>query len=120
MDTTDPQICFESAGTPRLDDGEIEAGENPTCVLGEDAPCFGRAHDPARALEEREAKIVFELSDRLRQRRLSHVQRLGCAAEVQLLEDREEVPQMSDLDAGRGAEAAGRGRSSCDTDLSVA
>jgi hypothetical protein len=108
MDTADPKVCIESACTPRLDDGEIEAGKNPTCVLGEDAPGFGRAHDPACALEERKAEAVFELPDRLGQRRLSHVQRLGCAAEVQLLEDCEEIPQMTNLDAGRGSEAPGR------------
>jgi hypothetical protein len=106
VDAADPKIYFEGAGAPRLGDGEIEAGKNPACLLREDASCFSRTYNPAGALEELDAKVVFELANRLRQRWLCHVQGLGRAPEVQFLEHCEEIPQMANLDAERGSATA--------------
>jgi hypothetical protein len=110
VDATDAEIYCESTRPPRLGDGEIEAGKNPTRLLGEDASCFSWIYNPARALEELDAKVVFELANRLRQRRLCHMQGFGRAPEMQFLEDGEEIPQVANLDAECGSAAApGRG-----------
>jgi enamine deaminase RidA (YjgF/YER057c/UK114 family) len=60
-------------------------------------------HLATRANEEVGAELGLELPDRDAQRRLCHVQADGRAAEVELLRDRHEVPQMAKLGhAGEG------------------
>ena len=49
------------------------------------------------AVEEPHAELGLELADLLADGRLRHVQALGGAAEMQLLRDRDEVPQVSQL-----------------------
>jgi hypothetical protein len=45
---------------------------------------------------------LLELADRGTQRRLSHVQPVGRAAEIELLGDGHEVPQMTQLEHRQG------------------
>ena len=60
-----------------------------------------RADHAARPLEKLDAELGLDLADRLGKRRLRDAEALGRPSEVQLLEDREEIPQVSKLDRGR-------------------
>src|SRR5205807_6449489 len=70
----------------------------------EDAARLCRGHDPARPGEELDAELLLELPDRLRERRLRHVQPFRSTAEVELVEDREEVAEVAQLDGDSGAQ----------------
>jgi hypothetical protein len=48
----------------------------------------------------RNSELRFELPDRLGERRLRDVEPLSGPSEVELLADREEIPQMAKLDRG--------------------
>ncbi len=54
-------------------------------------------HAPARPREELAAQLVLQQPDLVAQRRLGHVEPLGRAAEVQLLGDRHEVAELTQL-----------------------
>ena len=49
------------------------------------------------ALEQLHAQLVFELADRLRQRRLRHMQLLSSLAVVQGMRQRDEVAQLAQV-----------------------
>jgi hypothetical protein len=72
-------------------------GEQLTRMLGEDPSRIGWRDDAARPPEQGDAQLVLEPSDRLGERWLSDVQPVGRAAEVELLEDGEEVPEVAEL-----------------------
>ena len=64
--------------------------------LGQQRATGRRQRDPARAArEELDAELALEPADALAQRRLSHVQALGGAAEVELLRHGDEVPEVA-------------------------
>ena len=48
-------------------------------------------------VEQPDAELLLELADLLADRGLRHVQALRRAAEVQLLRDRDEVPQVTEF-----------------------
>ena len=97
----DAQRRRRSPGAPCLSDCGVEAGENLARLAGQDASRLGRAHHPAGPFEQLHAELQLELADRLRQRRLRDAKARGRATEVQLLEDREEVAQVPELDCDR-------------------
>jgi hypothetical protein len=115
----DAQERARHPGPAGLRDREVEAGEHLARLLGEDASGLGRGHAAARALEELHAELLLEPPDRLRQRRLGDPQPLGRPVEVQLLDDRQEVPEMAKPDGGRDAHADGHGREGEQTDGAV-
>ena len=55
----------------------------------------GERHAAVGPVEQADSELGLELADLLAHGRLRDVQTLGGAAEVQLLGDRDEVPQMS-------------------------
>lgn len=97
-DAADAKARHLLAGALRLRDCEFEGGEDLERLLQKHAAGVGRCHDPARAMEKLHAEVVFELTDRLRKRRLGDVQALGGLAEMKLLADRDEIPQVTKLD----------------------
>lgn len=50
------------------------------------------------ALEQCDAQFVLELADRRAERRLSHVQSLGRAPEAERFGDRDELPELAQID----------------------
>ena len=58
---------------------------------------LGEGDAAVGAVEQPHAELGLELADLLADRRLRHVQALRGAAEMQLLRDRDEVPQVSQL-----------------------
>lgn len=53
---------------------------------------------PLGAVQQFTAELLFELLDRLGQRRLGHLQPLRRTAEVEFFGDRDEIPGLTDLD----------------------
>ena len=107
------------AHAPRVGDPQPPevAGGGALCVLGrplsicerapravqERASGVGESHLAGRADEEVYLEVAFELSDRGAERRLGHVHPARCAAEVQLLRNGDEVPQVPQLDHARSS-----------------
>jgi hypothetical protein len=68
-------------------------------LLGQDVCRQGRPHGAARPGEELDPELALELADRLRERRLRDVEALGGTAEVKLLVDRKEIPQLPNVNS---------------------
>ena len=66
-------------------------------VLQEHFTGLGQADMAAGAVQQLHAELAFQRLDRLRQRRLRHVQPLRRPAEVQLFGDGEEVAGLPDF-----------------------
>lgn len=66
-------------------------------LLQEHGPGLGEGDLAAGALEEGGAEAAFELADRPREWGLGDAETLGCAAEVELLGDGDEVGQLAGL-----------------------
>jgi len=68
-----------------------------TCprLLEERAAGDGERDAALRAVEELDAQLLLELAHLLADGRLRDVKPVGCTAEVQLLGDRHEVPEMT-------------------------
>jgi len=64
-----------------------------------DAAGVGQLDCVIAAPENREADFVFELADLPTERRLRHVQPIRRPAEVQLVCNRQQIPEMSELHA---------------------
>jgi hypothetical protein len=58
---------------------------------------MGENHSARASLEECRADLALEVADLAAQRRLRDVQPLRRAPEVQLLGDRDEIPEMTQL-----------------------
>jgi hypothetical protein len=102
-DEADPQGVGGAGDPVDLLDRRVELGEDRPRPCGEDLAGLGRHHAAARPQQQVHTQLLFELGDRLRERRLRHVEPLGGTPEVLLLHDREEVAQVSQLDrAGHG------------------
>ena len=65
--------------------------------LQQDSTAVRERDLPTRSLEQLHAERPLKPDDLLAQRRLSHVQRLGGAAEVEVLRNCDEVPQLAKL-----------------------
>jgi hypothetical protein len=94
----DPQRVGRAGNPLDLLDRRVELGEDRPGALGEDLSGLGRHDSAARPQQQVHAELLLELGDRLRERRLRHVEPLGGATEVLLLHHREEVAQMPQLD----------------------
>lgn len=70
-------------------------------MLGEGQSRLGRAHGATCPVQELDSELLLELADRLRERRLRHVQPGRRPAEMELLDHCEEVAKVSELDGDR-------------------
>ena len=71
--------------------------QDPTGLDEQRGAGRGEGDAAVGAVEQPHAQLCLELADLLADGGLRHVQALGGAAEVQLLRDRDEVPQVSQL-----------------------
>lgn len=76
---------------------QARLGEHVPGVGQERPPGVGQLHPPPAAQQQPHAELVLQHGDLLAQRWLHDVQVPGGPAEVQLLSDRDEVPQMPQL-----------------------
>ena len=74
--------------------GAFECAEGERCLLEERPAGRGERNLAAGADEQVGAERVLELANLVAQRRLGDVEARGCAAEVQLLRDGQEVAQQ--------------------------
>jgi hypothetical protein len=77
--------------------GAVEVGQHRPRVAQEGLSRRGHLHAPARPREQLAAQLVLQQPDLVAQRRLGHVEPLGGAAEVQLLGDRHEIAELTQL-----------------------
>jgi hypothetical protein len=85
-------------GTPCLLYRAVDLGERPPRPLEQSGSGWCQLDTPGRSNDERDPKLTLEVADSTRQRRLRHVQTLCGAAEVELLRDGDEVPQLPQFD----------------------
>ena len=71
--------------------------QDPTRLDEQCRAGVGKADAAVGTVEQPHTQLCLELADLLADGRLRHVKALGGAAEVQLLRDRDEVPQVSQL-----------------------
>jgi len=93
----------------------LRAGMRLSRPIEEELSHARQVDAPRRPLEELDAKLLFELADRLAERGLRDVQLFGCSAEVERLGNRNEVPQLTQVGthqirSSRIAERAARAR----------
>jgi hypothetical protein len=94
----DPQRAQHPASRPRrVREGRVDRLQRGHAVGQQALPRGGQRDAAGRALEEVDAELGLELADRLAQRRRGHVQPVGRAREAQLLGDRDEVAQVTQL-----------------------
>jgi hypothetical protein len=99
---TDPQLAaLAPRGGLQLRDGAVGTRDDVPCLFEQELAVRGELHFARGAVEELAAELALECPDLRRKCRLRDVQPLGCAAEVQLLGDGEEVAQMPKLDVHR-------------------
>ena len=77
----------------------VHFGQDTAGSSGDRLSCFGWGHAAARAFEERDAQLLLEPSDLVRQRRLGHVELLGGAREVAVPRHRLHTAQLPELHA---------------------
>ncbi len=82
-------------GAPGPAVGGVDGVEGRPALDQQHGPGLGQRDGAAGAVEQGHAEPPFELTDRPRQRRLRHPQPLRGTPEVQLLGDRDEVPQLA-------------------------
>ena len=63
-------------------DGVVDAGQDPRSLGLQKFACGGEGDLSCGAVEERDVQFRFQLPDRIRQRRLRHMQLLGGPPEV--------------------------------------
>ncbi|GLY47248.1 hypothetical protein Lesp01_09040 [Lentzea sp. NBRC 102530] len=76
----------------------VERGEDAVAVLPQAVAGFGQRDVTGRAVDELDADAAFELFERAGQRRLGDVQRPGRRGDRQVVADRGERPQVTQLD----------------------
>ena len=82
----------------RLVERDVDLGERHPRACQQRRPGRRELDVPRGPDEQDGPDVALQLPDRARQRRLRHVQALRRAAEVKLLGDRHEVPQLPQLD----------------------
>jgi hypothetical protein len=76
----------------------LELDQDPTCLPQQGSPGRRQLHPAAIAFEEPDADLLLQLGDLTAQGGLGNVQALRCPAEVELLGDGDEVPELPKLD----------------------
>jgi hypothetical protein len=92
--TPDAELRPYAPGLAPFGDGAVKCREHVPRFLREDPARFRLGHHTTRTPEEGDTKLVFQLPDRLGERRLRDVESLSSATEVELFADREEVAQV--------------------------
>ncbi len=77
------------------DFGLVDASEDTQGFIQKYLASPGQARAACRAFEQLHAKVLLQLLDRPRQRRLLDVQALGGAGEMQFLSDRDKAAKMA-------------------------
>ena len=90
--------CRGAARPSSLGHRNLELRQHLARKLCEDRTRRRHRDNSARPLEETDAELRLELSDRLRERRLGDVQAFRRSAKVQLIAHREEVAEVANLD----------------------
>ena len=75
--------------------GIADVGEDPGDLRHERFAGIGQLDPVACAVKQGHAHLGFERLDLLRERRLRNIETLGCACEIQLLRDGQEVPEVT-------------------------
>jgi hypothetical protein len=96
----DAELRADTAGFARFGECVVESREDAASLVCENTAGLGLRNEAARASEQRYTELVLEFPDRLGQRWLRYVEPLSSPSEVELLADREEIPQMAKLDRG--------------------
>lgn len=91
------QPAGEGRGAAGTASGRGGAVQDRAGLVEEHLTRAGERDAAAVAFEQGDAKASLELLDRPRQRRLGDAEPLGRPAEVQLLGDRDEVPELAGL-----------------------
>ena len=98
-DKADPQdACGAAVGGAGLAQRRVPCREQVRDALGQCLSGVGKGHAGARASEQGDAQLSFQLPDLLGQRRLGDEQSLPGAGEVALLSDGGEVAQQPGVD----------------------
>jgi hypothetical protein len=87
--------ALAAGGGAKLRHGGVDEREHLLRVLEEHCSRRRQLDLARRPDEQRRAELGLERPDLSRERRLSDVQALGCAAEVQLLGDGDEVAEVT-------------------------
>ena len=113
-----PQNSRQDAVVGRTNEGQRQRAHLPAreplrqrrerVRLGEHAPHLDQParthrrerHRALRAVEQRDAQLLLQRTDLLRQRRLRHRQALGSAAEMQLLGNGHEIAKLAQIHIG--------------------
>ncbi len=77
-------------------DGSVHRCENPARALEEQLTCGKESNAPRGPLEQRRTDLVFEAPDRARDGRLCDAKTPGCAGDVLLFGDGDEVPDLGE------------------------
>ena len=77
--------------------GGAQLGQDPPRPRDQQLPGLGDRHPARGPLDQRDADLLLEPADLLRQRRLGDVLALGGAGEVALVGERDEVPELSQI-----------------------
>ena len=75
----------------------LQLRQDPPRPRDQQLPGLGDRHPARRPLDERDADLLLEPADLLRQRRLGDVLTLGGAGEVALVGERDEVFELSQI-----------------------
>jgi len=95
----DPQLTAEpTTGLARVSHGDIELRERRARLGEKDLACRRERDLPLSTREELDADLALQLTDLLTERRLSGFEPLRGPAEIQLLGDGDEVPEMAQFD----------------------
>jgi hypothetical protein len=77
--------------------GLVDVGEDRPYPVEVGAAGVGEVDPTCGAVEQNDAEFAIELPDRVRERRLCHVEPLGCTPEVALFRDGDEVAELAQI-----------------------
>ncbi len=90
---------FTQLRTPGNISGLVDLCQHQPCFVEKQPPGFAQLDTPVGAFEKTRAQFLLQRLNLLAERRLRNPQRLGCAAKMQLLGNRDEVTQMTQFHA---------------------
>jgi hypothetical protein len=71
--------------------------QNATRIAQEHLSCFAQSHSARQPFEQKESHLPLEILDLPGQRRLHDMKALGCASEVLLFSNADEIAQMAEF-----------------------